>query len=66
MVWELLAVPLSVLRREKRRLRRGDELLSGAYACYNVYVGRDGRWMAVGALEKKFWANVAGNLGVRS
>lgn len=59
----LLAVPLSVLRREKRRLRRGDELLSGAYACYNVYVGRDGRWMAVGALEKKFWANLCRQLG---
>lgn len=35
---------------------RGAGILSGAYACYNVYRCRDGRFIAVGALEPKFWA----------
>jgi crotonobetainyl-CoA:carnitine CoA-transferase CaiB-like acyl-CoA transferase len=29
--------------------------LGGAYACYRVYRCRDGRYLAVGALESKFW-----------
>ena len=32
--------------------------LTGQYACYNVYACRDGRHVAVGALEPKFWQNV--------
>lgn len=29
--------------------------LTGTHACYNVYRCRDGRWLAVGALEHRFW-----------
>lgn len=29
--------------------------LTGALACYNVYETSDGKWMALGALEAKFW-----------
>ncbi|MED4727755.1 CaiB/BaiF CoA-transferase family protein [Aneurinibacillus migulanus] len=29
--------------------------LTGALACYNVYETGDGKWMALGALEAKFW-----------
>lgn len=29
--------------------------LTGALACYNAYETRDGKWMALGALEAKFW-----------
>jgi crotonobetainyl-CoA:carnitine CoA-transferase CaiB-like acyl-CoA transferase len=29
--------------------------LTGLYACYNIYSCRDGRRLAVGALEPKFW-----------
>lgn len=36
----------------------GDKfVLSGAYPFYNVYETSDGRWMTLGALEPKFWAN---------
>jgi crotonobetainyl-CoA:carnitine CoA-transferase CaiB-like acyl-CoA transferase len=35
---------------------RSTELLNGAAACYGVYRTRDGRHLAVGALEPKFWA----------
>lgn len=34
---------------------RGDELLTGALPTYGVYETRDGGYMAVGALEYKFW-----------
>jgi alpha-methylacyl-CoA racemase len=34
---------------------RGDDLLTGGVPCYGVYETRDGRWLAVGALEAKFW-----------
>jgi crotonobetainyl-CoA:carnitine CoA-transferase CaiB-like acyl-CoA transferase len=42
---------------------RGDSLLSGRYACYRVYQARDGRYLAVGALEPKFWAALCQALG---
>lgn len=35
--------------------RRGDNMLSHRYACYNTYETADGRYMAVGALENRFW-----------
>jgi crotonobetainyl-CoA:carnitine CoA-transferase CaiB-like acyl-CoA transferase len=59
----LLAVPLAATRRAHRNVIRGNELLSGAYACYNLYEAKDGRWIAVGALEPKFWANLCRHLG---
>ncbi|HYT96473.1 MAG TPA: CaiB/BaiF CoA-transferase family protein, partial [Casimicrobiaceae bacterium] len=41
---------------ESGRLRaRGDDLLTGGVPCYGLYATRDGRYLAVGALEEKFW-----------
>ena len=42
---------------------RGNNWLSGAYANYNIYETKDHRYLAVGALEKKFWANLCTVLG---
>ncbi len=39
------------------------ELLSGKYACYHVYTAAEGSFVAVGALEPKFWANLCRELG---
>ncbi len=36
----------------------GCSLLTGGYACYELYPARDGRWLAVAALEPVFWANL--------
>ena len=41
----------------------GSELLTGKYACYDVYRARDGRWLAVGAIEGTFYANLCRALG---
>src|SRR5258708_2110719 len=43
--------------------RRGTGMLGGGLPCYNVYRTRDGRWMAVGALEGKFWETLCDILG---
>ena len=40
------------------------ELLTGRYACYDVYRARDGGWLAVGAIEAAFFANLCRELGV--
>jgi len=37
------------------RPTRGTETLNGGMACYGVYRTQDGRYLAVGALEPKFW-----------
>lgn len=42
---------------------RGDDLLTGGVPCYGVYETADGRHMAVGALEEKFWHLLCDTLG---
>ena len=44
--------------------RRGDNMLSHRYACYNTYETADGRHMAVGALENRFWRGLCAALGL--
>ncbi len=35
----------------------------GSFACYNVYECADGKWLALGALEHKFWAGFCDRIG---
>jgi crotonobetainyl-CoA:carnitine CoA-transferase CaiB-like acyl-CoA transferase len=51
----LLALPQEMSRRSGSEPRRADDLLSHRYACYNVYQTADQRYLAVGALERRFW-----------
>jgi crotonobetainyl-CoA:carnitine CoA-transferase CaiB-like acyl-CoA transferase len=37
--------------------------VTGQYACYNVYEAADGQWLALGALEPKFWERFCRQLG---
>jgi crotonobetainyl-CoA:carnitine CoA-transferase CaiB-like acyl-CoA transferase len=62
-VTSLLTIPLALHAETGREPQAGNELLSGRYACYNIYEARDGRWLAVGALEPKFWAELCLRLG---
>ena len=41
----------------------GTQLLTGKYACYELYAARDGGWLAVGAIEAPFFANLCRALG---
>ncbi|HEX7065458.1 MAG TPA: CoA transferase, partial [Bacillales bacterium] len=44
-------------------LKRGELALSGGKACYEVYETKDGRYLAVGALEEKFWREFCEAIG---
>jgi alpha-methylacyl-CoA racemase len=55
--------PLVGLLERGHAPARGETMLSGGLPCYNVYATRDGRFMAVGALERKFWETLCDTLG---
>ena len=42
----------------------GHDVLSGRYAFYDTYAARDGKWLAVGAIEPHFYANLCKALGL--
>jgi alpha-methylacyl-CoA racemase len=42
----------------------GHYILTGRYACYDVYPTADEGWLAVAAIEPVFWANLCRALGV--
>jgi len=58
-VLSLMAIPLA----RHSAGARGPSELSGSHACYNVYRCGDGRFLAVGALEPKFWESLCRALG---
>lgn len=41
----------------------GHNILTGRYACYDIYEAGDGKWVSVGAIEPHFYANLCGALG---
>jgi len=41
----------------------GRNIITGRYACYDSYQAADGKWLAVGAIEPKFFANLCRLLG---
>ena len=41
----------------------GGNVITGRYACYDTYQAADGGWVAVGAIEAKFFANLCRLLG---
>jgi crotonobetainyl-CoA:carnitine CoA-transferase CaiB-like acyl-CoA transferase len=51
----LLGMSLAVAAARGAPLARGREQLSGGAACYDVYRTKDGRFVALGALEPKFF-----------
>lgn len=62
-VTSLLTVPLAAWYDTGEEPLGGQGRLDGRYACYNLYQAADGRWLAVGALEPKFWAELCRRLG---
>ena len=42
---------------------RGDQRLTGRYACYRIYECKDGGYYSVGALEPKFWTTLCTAVG---
>jgi alpha-methylacyl-CoA racemase len=52
----LLAAELGNLDAGARAPSRGNQPLNGGLACYGVYSTKDDKYLAVAALEPKFWA----------
>lgn len=56
-------MPLVAVNNFGKPALPGRDLLTGGVPCYNVYRTQDNRFMAVGALELKFWENCCDVLG---
>jgi alpha-methylacyl-CoA racemase len=63
-VASLLAMPLMFMAQGAWRDERGVNLLDGGVPWYDVYETADGKWMAVGALEPRFYAALLAGLGL--
>ena len=63
-VASLLAMPLMLMAQGLWRDERGVNLLDGGVPWYDVYETADGQWMAVGALEPRFYAALLDGLGL--
>jgi alpha-methylacyl-CoA racemase len=63
-VASLLAMPLMLMAQGLWRDERGVNLLDGGVPWYDVYETADGKWMAVGALEQRFYAALLERLGL--
>jgi len=51
--WQSFA--LAAAERPGEAFARGQNLLTGGAACYQIYRTADGRFVALGAIEDKFW-----------
>lgn len=56
-VW-LMSLPIEEHLALGVEVEPGHDVLSGRFACYATYRTRDGGWVAVGAIEAKFFANL--------
>jgi len=59
----MMLLSLNLAVATDRPQRRGETLLTGAYPFYDVYECKDGRHLAVGAIEPWFYANLCRKLG---
>lgn len=55
--------PLLGFLEDGKAPRRGTGMLDGGLPCYNIYRTKDDCFMAVGALERKFWLTLCDMLG---
>jgi crotonobetainyl-CoA:carnitine CoA-transferase CaiB-like acyl-CoA transferase len=50
-----LSLPYYFAKLTGKEQQAGDTLLSHRYGCYNTYETADGRYLALGAVENRFW-----------
>ncbi len=59
----MLALMAGIAEGRRTPIVRGGELLNGGAACYGVYRTKDGRFVALGALEPKFFQAFCAGVG---
>ena len=59
----MLALPLGMAWSRGTPIARGTELLDGGAGCYDVYRTKDGKFVALGALEPKFFSAFCAAVG---
>lgn len=59
----LLALTLGQWSGWGKLPERGNDILSGGYAFYQIYRTKDDKYVSLGALEDKFWAGFCNKLG---
>jgi len=60
----LMALMFGLLAQGTWKDERGVNILDGAAPWYGTYATRDGKWLAVGAIEKRFYEELVGRLGL--
>jgi alpha-methylacyl-CoA racemase len=63
-VLNLMSLYLDQYLATGEETRPGSALLTGRFACYGVYAASDGKHLAVGAIEGKFFRNLCRLLGI--
>ena len=58
-----LSLPYFFAKIEGREPQAGDGLLAHRFACYNTYRTSDGRYLALGAVENRFWKGLCEHFG---
>ncbi len=58
-----LSLPYFFAERDGQPPQPADTLLSHRYGCYNTYQTADGRYLALGAVENRFWRGLCEHLG---
>ncbi len=54
----LLTLPYFLQKKSKEKQLKSETMLSHRFACYNTYETKDGRHLAIGAVENRFWKNL--------
>jgi crotonobetainyl-CoA:carnitine CoA-transferase CaiB-like acyl-CoA transferase len=58
----LMPISVADFRATGQPPERGNDLLNGGFACYQIYAAAGDSYVAVGALEPKFWRNLCREL----
>ncbi len=58
----LLSLPHYFTKLSGQEQQASDTMLSHRYACYNIYETADGRFIAIGAVENRFWQKLCEHL----
>ena len=59
-----MTLPVLFRQLSEKRLGRSETVLSHRFACYNTYETADRRYLAIGAVERRFWRNLCEHLNV--